>query len=100
MKSIDRLSGSRVSPSGTRKHTQRSIQGRAGEIAICLQKMKQAQTKLPSTAPTEKKARNVFIRRVAAVMSTSGRKGGERAGRGEKAVNSEGEKGVTQNGTN
>ncbi len=77
MKSIERLSGSRVSPSGMEKAGPRLIQEREGAPEVCWKKMMAAQTKLPSTAPTEMKALSVRSGRVALMMTnaeTSGRR--------------------------
>src|SRR4029453_10334226 len=86
MKSIERLNGSSVRPSGTEKTGARLIQETEGAAAICWKKMRQAQTKLPRTAPTEINALAVRKGRVATRMTIAEARGRRRAAQGRSEV--------------
>src|SRR4029450_5044348 len=86
MKSIERLNGSSVRPRGTEKTGVRLIQETEGAAAVCWEKMRQAQTKLPRTAPTEINALAVRKGRVPTRMTIAEASGRRRAAQGRSEV--------------
>jgi hypothetical protein len=71
MKSIERLSGSTISPIGTENAGARLIHEIEGAPEVCWKKMRHAQAKLPSTAATEMKALALRNGRVAITITNA-----------------------------
>jgi hypothetical protein len=77
MKSIERLSGSRVSPSGMEKYDPRLIHEIAGAAEVSWKKIRTLPRKLPKTATTEISAlafRNGRVARMMVNAAPSGRR--------------------------
>src|SRR4051812_23253945 len=86
IRSIERLNASTVRPSGTAKSGARLIQEIEGALAVCCEKIRHAQTKLPSTAATEMNALSVRNARVAVTMMNAASNGKRSASQGTEEV--------------
>src|SRR4249920_2032566 len=86
MKSIERLSGSSVSPSGIEKAGPRSIQRNDDAAEVSRKKIIAAQTKLPRTAATEMSALIVRKGRVAIMMAKAETSGSRSAIQGRDEI--------------